>query len=108
MSDLLEHVHVELRLVAQHNGELLKEHVQDVIVTHKKFLLRDLVAEDLFGRHTGRGLLLDTMHGALYILNDFFGNNERADVRMLCKEDYYFVTGDSDSHIGTTGIRHSQ
>ena len=92
-------LHVEVGLVAKHDGELLEQHVQDVVVAHKDLLLLAKLGECVLGCHgSWRGRDQGTVR-TLNVLEHLFRDDVGADVRVLGEKDDDFVTGDSDSHI---------
>ena len=54
LSDMLQTLHKELGLVAEHDRKLLDEHVKDVEVAHQDFPLLGVLSKSFLGSHAGR------------------------------------------------------
>ena len=108
LSDVAEALHIEVWLVAKNDRELLEQHVHYIVVTHKNFFLLSLFSKCILRRHGSRWLGYKSPVRSLNVLEDFFGYDVRADIRVLCEEDDDFIAGDSNSHICTAGVRHSK
>ena len=108
LSDVAEALYIEVGLVAEDNRKLLEQHVHYIVVTHKNLFLLGLFRECILRRHRSWRLGYEGPICSLNVLEDFFGYDVRADIRVLSEEDDDLIAGDSYSHICTAGIRYSQ
>jgi len=100
ISNLLQALLVKVWLVAQYYGELLDEHLEDIVVPYE--VLKTLV-DLVLGfrcRHTGGQRCLNGPIESFDVLEDFLGHDEGANVVVFGEEDYHLVIGHSDAHVG--------
>lgn len=82
--------------------------MQDIEVSAQDLFFLSVVSQDILRRHRCWWCASQRSVGALDIFDHFFGDDDRADVGVLGKEDDDLVTRNSDSHVGTAGIGHSE
>ena len=106
--DVPEALYVEVLLVAEHDRELLEQHLQNAEQPHKDFhLLSQFLLVLLLAHARGRWHL----HGgadSLDVLQHFLCHDEGPDVAVLGEVDDDLVAGDSDAHIDAARIGDDQ
>ena len=79
-----------------------------VVVAHENLFPLGLIGKRILWRHGSGWLSSESSIRSLNVLENFFGYDVGADVRVLGEEDDDFVTGNADSHVGTACICHSK